>query len=314
MPRNATTGVFTRVSNSFSSPVFGTLIDPSDAEAYFDDLDVGLNPPELDGPLRLINSLQVGTTGSAAGTIDFLNATSGTITLAPPAGALGTRTLTLPAATDTLIGKDTTDTLTNKTLTSPVLTTPNLGTPSVLVGTNITGTAAGLTAGTFTAGSATNLTSGTLPAARTNGHMNGTATNDAAAAGEIGELIEATLASGSATSLTTATAKDIITASLTAGDWDVSCVVYFVPTATTSMTNWTASVSATANTLDITPGRWGQWAGAAQVDVSTAPKSQSVNPYRISLSGTTTLRCVAQATFTASTLTAYGYIRARRVR
>lgn len=33
---------------------------------------------------------------------------------------------------------------------SPVLTTPNLGTPSVLVGTNITGTAAGLTAGTVT--------------------------------------------------------------------------------------------------------------------------------------------------------------------
>lgn len=33
---------------------------------------------------------------------------------------------------------------------SPTLTTPNLGTPSALVGTNITGTAAGLTAGTVT--------------------------------------------------------------------------------------------------------------------------------------------------------------------
>ncbi len=42
--------------------------------------------------------------------------------------------------------------------TSPVLTTPNLGTPSALVGTNITGTAAGLTAGSvtgFTAGAGT---------------------------------------------------------------------------------------------------------------------------------------------------------------
>ena len=116
MPRSATTGVFSRVSNSFSSPVFGTLIDPADAESYFDDLDVGLNPPELDGPVRIINALQVGTTGTADGTIDFLNATSGSITLAPPAGALGTVTLTLPAATDTLVGKATTDTLTNKTL------------------------------------------------------------------------------------------------------------------------------------------------------------------------------------------------------
>lgn len=42
----------------------------------------------------------------------------------------------------------------------------DLGTPSAGVVTNLTGTAAGLTAGTFTAGSATNLTSGTLPAVR----------------------------------------------------------------------------------------------------------------------------------------------------
>jgi len=40
------------------------------------------------------------------------------------------RTLTLPDASDILIGKTTTDTLTNKTLTSPILTTPALGTPS----------------------------------------------------------------------------------------------------------------------------------------------------------------------------------------
>ena len=39
-------------------------------------------------------------------------------------------TLTLPLAIDTLVGKATTDTLTNKTLTSPTLTTPILGTPS----------------------------------------------------------------------------------------------------------------------------------------------------------------------------------------
>jgi hypothetical protein len=40
------------------------------------------------------------------------------------------RTISLPDATDTLVGKATTDTLTNKTLTSPTLTTPILGTPA----------------------------------------------------------------------------------------------------------------------------------------------------------------------------------------
>jgi stress response protein SCP2 len=48
------------------------------------------------------------------------------------------RNITFPDATDTLVGKATTDTLTNKTLTSPTLTTPVLGTPTSGTLTNCT--------------------------------------------------------------------------------------------------------------------------------------------------------------------------------
>ncbi len=65
--------------------------------------------------------------------------TNKTIT-APVIGTIvNTGTLTLPTSTDTLVGRATTDTLTNKTLTSPTLTTPALGTPASGVLTNCTG-------------------------------------------------------------------------------------------------------------------------------------------------------------------------------
>ena len=61
---------------------------------------------------------------SPVASFGFSGSTSGTTTVQASAVA-GTNTLTLPATSnDTLVGKATTDTLTNKTLTSPTITTP----------------------------------------------------------------------------------------------------------------------------------------------------------------------------------------------
>jgi len=63
---------------------------------------------------------------SPVASFGFSGSTSGTTTLQATAIA-GTNTLTLPATTsDTLVGKATTDTLTNKTLTSPTINTPKI--------------------------------------------------------------------------------------------------------------------------------------------------------------------------------------------
>lgn len=68
------------------------------------------------------------TTGVIAGTqgVTFTGSSSGTTALVPTAAASGT--LTLPAATDTLVGKATNDVLTNKTLTTPVINGLSTGT------------------------------------------------------------------------------------------------------------------------------------------------------------------------------------------
>jgi hypothetical protein len=59
----------------------------------------------------------IGVAGTSVGTIGFQNATSGTSTISPPTGALGTVTNTLPATAGTFANDNNTQSFTNKTWT-----------------------------------------------------------------------------------------------------------------------------------------------------------------------------------------------------
>ena len=184
-----------------------------------------------------------------------------------------TRTLTLPNASDTLVGRATTDTLTNKdvssstntfptslvtltgtqslsnkTLTSPTLTTPTLGTPSSGTLTNCTGLpVAGIT-GTLPVGSGgTGVTSITANGVVIGG---GTGAVQTVAPGTSGNVLtsngttwtsSASGGGGAANGGVTSTATAAGTTALTSGSTSVQV---FTGTSTQTVTLPTTSVTA----------------------------------------------------------------------
>lgn len=233
----------------------------------------------------IVTTLNGLTVSNSAGTLTIPNNASAVLQMTGNftlnLTAAGASTPTFPSGTHTLVGQDTTDTLTNKTFNST-----DVGNVLQVGGVTVF-----------------------------KGQFPGTATNDSATAGNIGEYVESVIASGAATSLTTGTPKTITSISLTAGDWDVSGNISFITVAGTSVTGTFSSISGTTNTMDATAGKQagGFWA-AIVPGASTPAFSTPVGPYRLSLSGTTTVFLVAQGFFTANTLTGYGIIRARRAR
>lgn len=146
-----------------------------------------------------------------------------------------------------------------------------------------------------------------------------TKTNDDAAAGEIGEVKTTTVATASSVSLTTATAKSVMTLALTPGDWDVWGQVDRNWSGTTA-TIVSTCISVTADTMSTQPGGSGIGTDPLATDTATfgttltGIKSQRCGPVRVSISAATTLQLVVKDTFSAGTVTAFGTITARRVR
>lgn len=150
------------------------------------------------------------------------------------------------------------------------------------------------------------------------GQIPGTATNDSASAGNVGEYVSSSVVFGSAVSLTTSTAANITSISLTAGDWDISALGYFNAGATTNINLAEVSISTTSATRNnATVGAFTQLAygnPSGLVLGGSGVISESIPTFRVSIATPTTYFFVGYSVFTVSTNTAYGMIHARRVR
>jgi hypothetical protein len=129
-----------------------------------------------------------------------------------------------------------------------------------------------------------------------------------AVAGAWGEYASSAIASGSAVSLTDATAANITSISLTAGDWDVEGNVNLIGTGAT-FTEGAAGISTTTATLP-TDGTETFTAGDLTGNFT---EGMTVSRKRINVTVTTTVYLVGRATFSAGTVIGYGSITARRV-
>jgi hypothetical protein len=136
----------------------------------------------------------------------------------------------------------------------------------------------------------------------------GTTSNTPAGMSRLGEYISTSKAVGSPVSLTTATAANIVSISLTAGDWDVSGIVSYTASSAT-VTQKAAGISATSATLP-TDGSEG-YSGASQT-TTTNIDSITLTRKQLLLAGTTTVYLVGKATFSAGTVGGFGVITARR--
>lgn len=227
------------------------------------------------GNTETVTGIKTFGSAGAVGRLKVAGTTSGTTVVDATAVASGT--LTLPAATDTLVGKATTDVFTNKTLNST-------GTGNVLQVSGVT------------------ISSGQYP---------GETTTGSATAGNVGEFTSATLSYVSRITFTTGVAANITSISLTAGDWDVTGLVNFEGTSTPSITAATASLSTVTNTASATEG---YYCYAPGITNTLSDVTGIVPSARFSVSGTTTVYLVGQTVIASGTVKGWGYLSARRAR
>jgi hypothetical protein len=146
---------------------------------------------------------------------------------------------------------------------------------------------------------------GNLTANSVTSTVKGQTSGSAVAAGSIGEVKSAALATGSAVSMTTATPKDVLTLSITAGVWQCSGAIGTVVDGTTVTTAIFGSIGTTINTVS-NAGTTNNPMGGSGSSAAGAAVLFSLSAGVFNVSTTTTLHMAIDPYFTTSTLSGFG--------
>lgn len=285
-------GIATFLATPSSANLRGALTDETGTgAAVFADTPTLVTPnigAATGTSLAASSFLRAGGNATSAGYVELLEDSdngSNKVTIIAPASVASDRTATLPDATGTftLLGNSSTGSGNVVLATSPTLTTPVLG-------------AASATSLTFSS------TSGII----------GTTTNDSAAAGSVGQYMSSTVDYASRISLTTATAANITSLSLTAGDWLVTGNIVLAPNSSTTISYTFGWISATSASFPADHLIGGLYLGG--ITSNSSDSGVHVPVYRFSLASTTTVYLSTQCAFGVSTMGALGFIEAWRIR
>ena len=175
-----------------------------------------------------------------------------------------------------------------------------------LSGATGTGTFVGATSPTLVTPTLGAATATSLAFSPTTGGIIGTTAADNTTAGDVGEFMSSAILNASAVSLTTNTPKNLVSITLSAGDWDVWGNYYMSPSI--SMTFSAGSLSTTSATL-------GDASVQAGVNITgLGAVSEPVPQLRFNVSTSTPVYLVVEAGFASGTCMASGGIYARRRR
>jgi hypothetical protein len=145
--------------------------------------------------------------------------------------------------------------------------------------------------------------------------IKGTTGADNANAGSVGEFQSATLSSGSAITLTSGVTSNVVTLTLTAGDWDVwGELAWQAGSATTSGVMSGGTTTTSLGTPTAASGGYDYYQFSSGTFPSSGKMIVPVGINRINVNSSTIVYLVTSVNFSGGVMQSWGSIFARRVR